>query len=544
MLLSKGIEENLRFLLVEVGGQLDHLADFLRQQQPHAAQQVVQRAGYAQNLKQRIQRACLQQLSYAQEHEADALQLSAMEDIAGELDRITALCRDCIGQFAELEATDALELSRHAKQLRVIAKGLALLGASPQAKDTRLALRLAEVDSKIKRRCRKLRRSYSDQLKACGKTAQLIAGLFITHDIEQMGDCLRGISEAILSSALGQPMSLDRFNNLQASVARLDTARPLDDLQLQPLADSRSGGAISAISAGGDEGYLAIYKDGERRKLKEERQGVESWHEIYPGVAPRIIDYHKRGKSAALLIEHLAGMTIERILLQESDALLAEAMEQLSKTLLSVWRETLSPQPAEAHFIHQMGQRMGQVYGVHPGFVQGESRICGLPQPSLDRLLKQAADYEAGLKAPFSVYIHGDFNIDNIIYDPDRRQIRFIDLHRSCYMDYVQDVSVFMVSNYRLQILDAPLRRRIMATALDLYRTAAGFAAQQGDLGFELRLALGLARSFVTSTRFVLDEALASSMFLRGRYLIEQVLRVDPHRAQGYRIPLQEIFVA
>ena len=110
-------------------------------------------------------------------------------------------------------------------------------------------------------------------------------------------------------------------------------------------------------------------------------------------------------------------------------------------------------------------------------------------------------------------------------------------------MDYVQDVSVFMVSNYRLQILDQPLRRRILELTRDFYRFAAAFAQQSGDQTFELRLALGLARSFVTSTRFILDKSLARAMFLRSRYLLEQVLATGPKQVQHYQVPVEEIFI-
>jgi hypothetical protein len=191
----------------------------------------------------------------------------------------------------------------------------------------------------------------------------------------------------------------------------------------------------------------------------------------------------------------------------------------------------------------QARKRMGSVYAVHREFTQGDGAICGCPVSGFEGLLKQAESYEQELAAPFSVYIHGDFNLDNIIYDPDEGRIHFIDLHRSCYMDYVQDISVFMVSNYRLQILDAPLRRRIMALVREFYACAARYARKQGDKTFELRLALGLARSFATSTRFILDRPLARGMFLRARYLIEQVLAMDPGQAARYRLPIQEIFV-
>jgi aminoglycoside phosphotransferase (APT) family kinase protein len=183
------------------------------------------------------------------------------------------------------------------------------------------------------------------------------------------------------------------------------------------------------------------------------------------------------------------------------------------------------------------------VYTIHPEFRQVDSDICGKSIPSFGKLLKQAHVLEAGVKAPFSVYIHGDFNVDNIIYDPLEKKINFIDLHRSRYMDYVQDVSVFMVSSYRLQVFDAPLRRRILMLAQDFYRFAAGYAGKAGDRTFELRLALGLARSFATSTRFILDKSLASAMFLRARYLLEQVLAADLKNLKSFRVPVREMFI-
>ncbi|MEO5343856.1 MAG: phosphotransferase, partial [Gammaproteobacteria bacterium SHHR-1] len=503
------------------------------------------RGGYTENLKRRIHQACLEQIKALPDATADALQLRAMERIASELEMIADLCRDSASQLSELDSTAALKVKQHAKRLHDIGNGLGLVLPALESSDLRLAQRLAKLETKLNRRCRKMRKDYSGRLRERSKTQQLIAGLFIARNIEQMGHCLLNISDALVSSALGQPMNMRRYNSLRASMASLEQTRQQQGLQVQPLAETRSGSAISAISADsdGETDYLAIFKDGEEHKLREERDGVQSWHEIYPGLAPRIINYHKWGQSAALLIEHLSGLTLERILLHESDRLLRQALNRLGKTLHSVWRETRIDQPVGAGFMAQTQQRLAEVYALHPEFRQGDVALCGLQYPGFDPLLEHARAYESALKAPFSVYIHGDFNIDNIIYEPNEGQIRFIDLHRSCYMDYVQDVSVFMVSNYRMQILDPPRRRRIMATALELYRIAAEFARSQGDLGFELRLALGLARSFVTSTRFILDESLAASMFLRARYLIEQALRVNPDKAREYRIPLQEIFI-
>ena len=174
-----------------------------------------------------------------------------------------------------------------------------------------------------------------------------------------------------------------------------------------------------------------------------------------------------------------------------------------------MWKETHTKTPIHADYMGQLAKRLPDVYAIHPEFRCGDESICGEKIPSFDTLLKKARRREKQLKAPFSVYIHGDFNLDNIIYDPVNKKINFIDLHRSRYMDYVQDVSVFMVSNYRLQILDAPLRRRLLDVAVALYEFARRYAKRAGDESFELRLAYALARSFATSTRFILDKSLA-----------------------------------
>ncbi len=552
MRVARGIRDNLRFLITEVGSQVKNLETYLKTGSLTLAMRVLDRSGYAHNLKTRIHDSCIEQISLGQDGVAGTLTLRALEHVATDLDRVTELCRECVRHVMSLEKRKHVKPKVCVRLLDRIGRGIGMVESAAMENDTQLALELGNVEVELDKGYRKLLKGYIADLKRKRSTEELISGLFVAHAIEQMGNMLRSISESIISANLGQPVDIERYQSIQASVARLGNTE-LDDLQIEPIAATRSGSAISGISrpkgrgkgkgGGGREEYVAIYKGGQKRKLKEERAGVESWHEIYPGLAPRILSYHKRGQSAALLIEHLAGRTFEQILLHEPPKLLAEALRRLAKTLRSVWRETRTNKPVSAAFMRQTAKRMAEVYAVHGEFAKGDSRVCGTPVAGFDTLLERAAAYERRLKAPFSVYIHGDFNVDNIIYDPLEKRINFIDLHRSRYMDYVQDVSVFMVSNYRLQILDPPLRRRIMQLAQEFYVFARKFARQEGDETFELRLALGLARSFATSTRFILDKSLAQRMFLRARYLLERVLAVDRRRAAGFRVPIREIFV-
>ena len=76
----------------------------------------------------------------------------------------------------------------------------------------------------------------------------------------------------------------------------------------------------------------------------------------------------------------------------------------------------------------------------------------------------------------------------------------------------------------------------------NFYRIAAEFAKKNNDRTFELRLAFGLVRSLATSTRFILDRNLARGMFLRARYLLEQIVKLEPEDYKNYRVPVEELF--
>ena len=546
MQIPRNIRDNLRFLIAEVSSQVSNLEEFFKAPSATVARRILDRSGYAYNLKLRIHDGCLSHTARKKNGAIDALSFRALESIATDLERIAELCRDCVHQIGYLKNRSCLRPKLYRPLFGHVLKGISLIESVVENRDTREALKIGRIEQRLDRAYRNLRKRYTADLKRGRHTEDLISALLVAQSVEQMGDALLTISEALISANLGQPVNMERYQSMKATVEELAGDEQLSDLVIEPIAETRSGSGISGISvadAKEGDGYIAIYKDGKKQKLKEEREGVESWHEIYPGLAPRILSYKKRGESASLLIEHLAGLTFEQVLLHESQPMLEKTLKHLRKTLESVWEETRMKRPVAAHYMQQTAKRLDEVYRIHPEFRQGESWINDFHIASFDQLRKRAEQLESDFEAPFSVYIHGDFNVDNIIFDPLEKRINFIDLHRSRYMDYVQDVSVFMVSNYRLQVLDAQTRRRIMAVVAACYRFSRSFAERHGDKSFELRLALGLARSFVTSTRFILDQTLARAMFMRARYLLQRVLEVKRSRVQDFRVPIEEIFV-
>ncbi|MGB5275886.1 MAG: PhoU domain-containing protein [Gammaproteobacteria bacterium] len=543
--LQQSIRHNLEFLQTEVIARLENVKTYLDDTSPDAAEKIFNRSGYVANLKQRIHDACYRYMVETDNQDSsEVLQVRAIDTIATELERIAELGEEFVQQSLYLEDPGRKNFPKLLSQLDIVIETVAMVWTALFDNDTQLAIKIGRTHDRLDRKFRKLLKKNAASLRDTSDAEHLLSVSFSAYSIERMGDSLLSISEAIISSNLGMVMDASRFQALQASVNKVAESADTAELQIQNVAETRSGAAISSIQLpDGDSGsYPVIYKQGQTKKLKKERKGVENWHDVFPGLAPQILSWRKKGKSASLLIEHLSGLTFEQIVLNESIALLDEAMQELKKTLHSVWTETLADKPVSAEFMHQLDKRITDVYAVHPEFQDSRQIICGYETSSFDTLIRRAAEMESTLEAPFSVYIHGDFNIDNILYDSENQQLRYIDLHRSRYMDYVQDVSVFMVSNYRLQVLDPEIRKRIAGVICHFYRIAAAFAAANNDNSFELRLAFGLVRSLATSTRFILDRRLARAMFLRARYLLEQLVRLEPGFYNNYHVPIEEIF--
>ncbi|SCA56597.1 conserved hypothetical protein [Candidatus Terasakiella magnetica] len=540
MQLPKSVQDNLYFLLAETQSQVNNLQVLLETASATVGQRISDRQGYTYNLKMRVHDGCIDALRYGKKGDLNIFSLRAAEAIASDLERITDICHDCVKMMANLSSNDALKKRESAALLSEIDRGITMIEEAIDQDDTKLVLKIGDIERKLDRVYETMFKSHVKEMRKAKRPEDTMTSLFIAQRIEEMGDVLLSISESIMSAKLGQPMHIDRFRSLKSALSDLG----LIDAEVETIAETKSGSAIAGISAADDEqdGYIAIFKDGKKHKLKEERESVESWHEIFPGLAPQILSYNKQGKNASLLIEHLPGQTFEQVLIEGNQDSLDKAIKKLAKTLKAVWGETRNKKKVAAEHMGQLQKRLKNVIEVHPEFNRDDQRMGTLKIPSLDHLIEQAAEVEKRLEAPFSVYIHGDFNLDNIIFDEDNKKIRFIDLHRSCYQDYTQDISVFMVSNYRLQVLDTQTRKRIKQSALSLYTFAKDYADKNKDTTFELRLALGLARSFITSTRFILDKQLANDMFLRAVYILERISKCKAKKDKDFRLPVEELF--
>jgi hypothetical protein len=217
--------------------------------------------------------------------------------------------------------------------------------------------------------------------------------------------------------------------------------------------------------------------------------------------------------------------------------IISEALKQIIDVLSVAWKKTRNPEKINGQYFSQLKERLANVYKVHPEYQFPSSEIGSIRKPSFDELLDSAIPIEKVLDAPFKVFIHGDFNIDNIIYTPNENKIHFIDLNRSREMDYVQDISVFIVSNFRVPVFEPEIRERLNKIILLFYKFGKEYAEVNNDKLFNARLTLGLVRNFITSTRFELNEDFAKAMYLRAVFLLEKLLDNDGKPWESFQLP-------
>jgi phosphate uptake regulator len=527
----EGIEENLRFLIIEVEKQLQRTGDYLRRPDKSAIAKIVDGDDYIDNLK-----AIIQSKSFGAAaegcHGHELALLRTYEVIASNLERVADFCEKVIVQLGYIDRPAVYAKYDFTEFLVEVVAGVGLIEQAVFKRDVQVALAICRAEHTIDHMYAKLFKRILSELRsgASDDTQSLVTLLFIAHYLERMGDSLLNIGEAILSAHLGERIKIGQLRALEDSLELTELSSHLGHLSLKAMGETKSGARVNSLSSrehemagGGAPARAVIFKEGKTKKLIEERDSIARWEELMPGLAPRIYSFHDGGEDGAILFEYLPGTTFEAVLLKKPWKEVTVALDSIQRKLLDVWDRTRRPEPVAPRFLQQLSTRFDDVLAVHPEFRHGDAKIGGKEVASFLSLVDRLLRYDESLRAPFSVFIHGDFNVDNVIYDASDDSVRFIDLHRSRMNDYVQDISVFLVSHFRLQYLETPVRQRVNSTILRFHEFARSHAQSIGDASFDQRLALGIARSLATSTRFVLDRELARSMFLRSRYVLERL---------------------
>ncbi|MEO9655151.1 phosphotransferase [Marinomonas sp.] len=539
---ASAVQENLHFLLNEIENHCQLAELFYSSHSSDLLLRMRSRRGYVQTLREKMEKECAQLIERRKPGTAFYMRVEAFRSLAHVLDSISNDFLNCLEEATLPQAYQSPASTLCHKLVRRIQRSIRLVKLGMGKSHRRTGIKLG-------RRVQSMFSAYEEiqQVTVGAKSTlsdeQLRATLLASYCLKNIISRLAMVGEALIKADLGQVVSLQNYDHLRATASSLNYS--LSDLKVRRLALTRSGSAIATISHKKklDGEVLAVYKEGDQEKIAEEVQGVKQWRDVDPTLAPDVLSHSQPSKdTSALLIEHMPGKTLEALLLGEKNRSVAAALKALFDTLKNIWEKTHTHEFCNPKFMRQLAKRLPDSSKVHPKFFTEEHNLCGYVSASFDDLVERVEKLETSWKAPFSVLIHGDLNVDNLIYDDAAQRIYFIDLHRSSYFDYVQDISVLMVSIYRLQVLSGSTRALMMDSAKQIYLFAQGFAKRHDDKYFELRLAAGLARSFATSTRFIFDKKLASRMHLRARYLLERLAALSPDEELTFKIPLKELY--
>jgi len=538
---SRAIQENFRFLVLEVTKQIESTVRVVTTGDESLIDSVYLKDDYIDNLRGFIDSKCLTVIRDADEGDQRTVELARAVDITtNNLERMADFAVNILRQYKYIKDHEVLRRYDFEPLFKEVLGGLAKVSDAVFNADVSSALQICRTEFNLDEMYVGRFRRVMTELRAGGEEVEdLVTTLFIARYLERMGDSLLNIGEAVISLSLHERLKIHQYWALEETLDVGPEEGESKGLSLESIFETRSGCRIGKVRDHREskEGNLVLFKEGQLDKLVEEREGIHFWHERFPDLAPKILGWHEGEHHASLLREYLSGQTFQQILLKGSSAELSAALQALGATLRAIWEETRVDEPVQPGFLSQIAKRLRDVKKVHPGFGGDDEQIGALKVPAFVDLLRRAEAVEAQLPAPFSTFIHGDFNVDNIIFDPAADRLHFIDLHRSRRFDYVQDVSVFMVSNFRLPVIDRKVRRRLSAVILAVYRFVQGFARDAGDTTFEARLTLGMVRSFTTSTRFVLDPSFAQAMYLRARYLLERLLAHEGDDWSAFSMP-------
>lgn len=565
MITFEGLEENFTFMVAEVERQVRATLNFLDSPSHGLYDHIVGRDDYIDNLKTVIENKC-----YGHFHEAEAghsleksvgNRVRAIQVMGVNLERVADFCVNVVQQTNYLTEHAFLASYAYRDMFREIETCLGRILPTFQQADISGALSVCRSEYALDRLYKVGFDRIMGELRTGKNVQNLITVLFIFRYLERIGDALLNVGEALIFSILGERIKIEQFEALQQTLTKTGFSGGLTSVEFKAIWGTRSGCRIGRVAhAGGvrrggvgPEGdempdgpgvdpLGSIYKEGQRAKIVAEKRGLELWAETYPGLVAGVFGFHEEGDKASLLVEYLPGCTLDEVLLTAGEDVLQNALFIMTQTVQDIWETTRRDAPAPADFMAQLRGRIDAVLQIHPAFVRPGKAICGRPIASTRELIERCAVAESGLAAPFSVLIHGDFNVNNLVYNHQTQRLHYLDVHRSGHGDYVQDASVFLVSNYRMPVFEAHLRERILWIMREFLAFVRGFAAEKGDATFEARMALALARSLFTSTRFELNPAFSRGMCQRAHYLMERVAEHLGRPWREFRLPEQVLF--
>ncbi|MFH1080848.1 MAG: PhoU domain-containing protein [Pseudomonadota bacterium] len=532
----EGLRENFKFLVLKIRQQLGDASTALELIEKCIPDKIRIREDYIDNLKMVIERKSYKKiLNSSPEEKAVIRVMSAVNNVTNNLEKIGDYAISIIIQTGYYRESDFLRRFDHKAYFQEIFPAMDQIGHSLFYGDIKGALTICKAELKLDR----LFKADFDALMAILQqgthTADAVTTFNIIRYLERIGDSLLNIGEAILSAYVGTKLRIYEYTALKDT---LET--DMQNVQIENIGmETRSGCRIEKIIEKSPRNPQAvIFKEGDSVKISSEKDKINLWEGLMPGMVPRVFGFQNYGDKSFILMEYLHGKNFQEILLGQDETNCFRALKHITDIMEKIWDKTRKDVPCQAHFMKQLLGKIQEVYDIHPGLQTPPYNIGGIEKPPLESLIRKAEKIENLLPAPFSVFIHGDFNTDNILFNQDEGRLYFIDLNRSTDLDYVQDIAIFAVSNFRIPSFSPAIRERLFQVIATFLEFAGDYSRRHQDHTFEARMALGLCRSFITSTRFEVKEDFSKEMFMRASYLLDKIIAHEGNDWRDFHVPI------
>ena len=519
---------NFKLLAIETESQIKLTHGLLSDFHIDVLEEITAKDDYIDNLKTTVENACFSNIyNMAKSSDMEPLnRMRALHIICVNLERIADFCVNIARQTQYLTSKDFIQKYDYKSMFMEIQNSIHRVTWVFDHGNLAQALEICRVEFKLDELWEQTFNILLEDLKKGHEVTNLVTTIFIFRYLERIGDSILNIGEALIFAIMGDRIKIRQVEALEKTLTESGFKGSLGDIDFASIWGSRSGCRISKVSRKKPSGFKAqgIFKEGKIGKIQEERANINRWEDIYPGLAPKVLGYYEKYRTASILVEYLAGCTLDQVFLTESLDVVENVTFVLEQTLMEIWNKTLKPKVFSTDYMKQLMDRLAAVDRVHPKSFRSTRPRKGAEFVSIKDLVKTCQDIEQEVPSPFTVFIHGDFNTNNIVYNHDEQKIHYIDLYRSREGDYVQDAAVFLISNFRMPVFDADVRTRLNRITMHFYDVFRSFALKKGDNTFEARLCLALARSFLTSTRFELNKPFARQMSTNARTLMVGII--------------------
>ncbi len=534
------IRENFRFLAAEISGQIQVTSDLLDAPTDKTFRRICSRDDYIDNLKTTIENACFSRIHGQDPLGRDIINvIRSIHIICVNLERIADFCVNTARQVVYLSDPAFIRRFGYAAMIQEIQQSIARIVSVFDERSLSGALDICRSEFILDT----LYKSEFDRIMTeldTGKSSRdLVTTLFIFRYLERIGDSLLNIGEALLFVILGEKIKIHQFEALQKTLSASGYDETLSEIDLESIWGSRSGCRIRLVVRKDEhrEKSRGIFKEGDIEKIRKEKNSLDQWERLFPGLTPRIFGYHEHHDIASMLVEYLSGCTLDEVILTASDDIVRNALFLLKEVVSNIWEQTLKRGSVAVTSIQQLLSRLEDSKRLHPELFRQEKRMGDVEIPSTYEVIRQCANVERTISAPFSVLCHGDFNANNLVYDHQFQTIHYIDVYRSHPDDYVQDAAVFLISNFRMPVFEVALRNRINSVIFSFLEWVKHFALDHDDACFQFRMALALSRNFYTSIRFEHHDDFAREMALRAHYLMEKIVHHPSGKWESFSFP-------